>query len=239
MSDLPSESPRPGAGELSEGHSPIDESGAIADAGHGSHAVVSTKPSRRRRRGRALIEWGVVLAVALAAALAMRSFVLQPFFIPSGSMEPTLHIGDKVLVNKLSYHLHPVHFGNVIVFKKPAGDFTPGITYLIKRVVGLPGETLSSGPQGEIYVNGHLAAEPWLSAQAKAAPGPPICDPAAGYSHVDCTGNTLHLPPNEYYVMGDNRGNSEASRYIGPISGHLIIGEAFVIVWPISQIGSL
>ncbi|MGC8512454.1 MAG: signal peptidase I [Acidimicrobiales bacterium] len=196
-------------------------------------------PRRRRRRVRGLVEWAIVLGVALAAALVMRSFVIQPFFIPSGSMEPTLHVGDKVLVNKLSYDLHPVHFGNVVVFRKPAGDFTPGITFLIKRVVGLPGETLRSGPAGEIYVDGHLTAQPWLSAQAKLSPGPPICDPADGFSHVDCTGDTLHLPPNEYYVMGDNRGDSEDSRYIGPISGSSIIGEAFAIVWPLSQIGSL
>ena len=79
--------------------------------------------------------------MAVLAAILIRSFVVQPFYIPSGSMEPTLHVGDRVLVNKLSYDFHAVHRGDIVVFKKPPNDTSPGVKDLIKRVIGLPGET--------------------------------------------------------------------------------------------------
>ena len=82
--------------------------------------------------------------VAVVAAILIRSFVVQPFFIPSGSMEPTLKVGDRVLVNKLSYDFHSVHRGDIVVFTKPANDNSPGVKDLIKRVIGLPGETISA-----------------------------------------------------------------------------------------------
>src|SRR5579872_6565957 len=113
------------------------------------------------RPRRVVIEWVAVLAVAVIAAVLIRAFVLEPFFIPSGSMEPTLQVGDRVLVNKLSYDLHSIHRGDVVVFKKPANDFTPGIKDLIKRVIGLPGETIS-GENGAVYINGRRLKEPWL-----------------------------------------------------------------------------
>jgi signal peptidase I len=140
-------------------------------------------------------------------------------------MEPTLKIGDKVLVNKLSYDFHSVHRGDIIVFKKPPNDTTPGITDLIKRVIGLPGETIQSGPNGEIFINGQLIKQPWLTASAKANPGPPVPKTV--------------IPPGYYFVMGDNRGDSSDSREIGPIAKHLIIGRAFLLVWPLSRLGTL
>ena len=184
--------------------------------------------SATHRRGpsrRAIIEWVAILAVAVLAAVVLRAFIVQPYFIPSGSMEPTLKIGDKVLVNKLSYDFHPIHRGDIIVFKKPPNDFSVGITDLIKRVIGLPGETISSGPNGEVFINGALIKQPWLTAQAKANPGPPI--------------PRMVIPAGEYFVMGDNRGDSSDSRAIGPISKKLIIGRAFLVVWPLSRFGTL
>ncbi len=159
--------------------------------------------------------------VAIVAAILLRTFVIQPYYIPSGSMETTLMIGDKVLVNKLAYDFHPVHRGDVIVFRKPPNDYSPGIKDLIKRVIGLPGETISAA-NGSVYIDGRRLNEPWLPKGTTTAAFPPV-----------------HIPKGEYFVMGDNRGNSADSRVIGPISGNLIVGRAFLIVWPIGRINTL
>ncbi|HET9077829.1 MAG TPA: signal peptidase I [Acidimicrobiales bacterium] len=179
------------------------------------------RPPRRTRTRRAVLEWVAILVVAVLAAVVLRSFVVQPYFIPSGSMEPTLMIGDKVLVNKLSYDFHSVHRGDVIVFKKPPNDYSPGIKDLIKRVIGLPGETISARG-GSVYIDGRPLPEPWLPKGTTTANFAPV-----------------HVPAGDYFVMGDNRGNSADSRVIGPISGSLIVGRAFLIIWPVGRITTL
>jgi signal peptidase I len=176
---------------------------------------------RKRKSVRIAIEWGVILVVAVLAAILIRSFVVQPFYIPSGSMEPTLNVGDRVLVNKLSYDLHAVHRGDIVVFKKPANDTSPGVTDLIKRVIGLPGERIS-GQDGHVYINGHQLAEPWLPKGETTAPFP-----------------VTYIPAGDYFMMGDNRGDSADSRIIGPVAKSLFIGRAFLRVWPLSRIGTL
>lgn len=202
---------------MAEPQPPLEKESADDPAGT---EPAGPRPSRRPSR-RAIIEWGAVLVVAVVAAILLRTFVIQPYFIPSGSMESTLEIGDKVLVNKLSYHLHAVHRGDVVVFKKPPNDYGPNIKDLIKRVIGLPNETVSAHG-GQVYINGHELKEPWLPKGV-------------------VTGNfgPVHDPPGYYFVMGDNRSNSADSRVIGPIPGKLIVGRAFLIVWPLSQIGTL
>lgn len=182
------------------------------------------RAGRRSRARRTIIEWGAVLVVAILAALLLRSFVIQPYFIPSGSMEPTLKIGDKVLVDKLSYHLHSVHRGDIIVFKRPPNYADPGVKDLIKRVIGLPGETISGCDNGQVCINGKLLSEPWL---------PKKYAYTANFAPV-------HIPAGEYFVMGDHRSDSDDSRFqLGPISGKLIVGRAFLIVWPIGHISTL
>jgi signal peptidase I len=188
-----------------------------------SEPPVEPAPKPRNKRRRALVEWGVILVVALLAALLLRTFVIQPYFIPSASMEPTLMVGDKVLVNKLSYDLHPIHRGDVIVFKKPPDDNTPGIKDLIKRVIGLPGETIA-GRNGQIYINGKLLNEPWL----------PKVD-----RDTTSTFGPVQIPAGQYFVMGDNRADSSDSRVFGPITKSLVVGRAFIKVWPPSRIGTL
>jgi len=181
-------------------------------------------PRHARRRGpdrRAVLEWVAILAAAVLAAFLLRTYVVQPYYIPSASMYPTLKVGDKVLVNKLAYDFHPVHRGDVIVFRKPPGEYSANITDLIKRVIGLPGETISAHG-GSVYINGRKLAEPWLPRGVTTGAFGPV-----------------HIPKGDYFVMGDNRGDSEDSRAIGPISGKLIVGRAFLIVWPPSQIGTL
>jgi signal peptidase I len=188
-------------------------------------------------RGRGVVEWVAIVVVALLAAFGIKTWVVQAFVIPSGSMEPTILINDRVLVDKLAYDFHGVHRGNIIVFKKTPADTEAGdINDLIKRVIGLPGQTLRSGPDGQIYVDGKLIAQPWLTPAAQANPGPPICGSAPDLSRTDCVGAVLHLPKGEYYVMGDNRGDSDDSRYWGPVPSNLIVGQAFLRIWPLSRI---
>lgn len=182
-------------------------------------------PARRPdagRRGRSTLEWLGVVVLAVVVTLLVRSYVVEAYYIPSGSMEPTLHVGDRVLVNKLSYDLHSVHIGDIVVFSRPPTEQDAAIKDLIKRVVGLPGETIQSGPAGQVIIDGHAIAQPWLTPQDRAFPGPNIPKQTLG--------------PDEYYVLGDNRGNSADSRYIGPISGSLIVGKAELRVWPLTRL---
>jgi signal peptidase I len=180
--------------------------------------VAKDKP---HRTARVAIEWGAILVVAVVAAILIRSFVVQPFFIPSGSMEPTLKIGDRVLVNKLSYDVHSVHRGDIVVFTKPANDYSPGVKDLIKRVIGLPGETISA-QNGEVDINGRPLHESWLPRGVTTQNFGPVV-----------------IPPGRYFMMGDNRNDSADSRVFGPVSSHLFIGRAFALVWPLSRLGWL
>jgi signal peptidase I len=175
----------------------------------------------KHRPARVAIEWGAILVVAVVAAILIRSFVVQPFFIPSGSMEPTLKIGDRVLVNKLSYDFHSVHRGDIVVFTKPPNDFSPGVKDLIKRVIGLPGESISA-QNGEIDINGRPLHESWLPRGVTTQNFGPVV-----------------IPKGRYFMMGDNRGDSADSRVFGPVPSKLFIGRAFALVWPLSRLGWL
>ena len=170
---------------------------------------------------RSAVEWVVIVVAALLAALLIKTFLLQAFYIPSDSMNPTLVQRDRVLVNKLSYHFHDVHRGDIVVFKRPPGENDPNIKDLIKRVIGLPGETIE-GRDGQILINGRALKESYT---AKNSP------------LIDFT--PRQVPPGHFFVMGDNRGNSKDSRVFGPISKSLIVGRAFIRVWPLSHISLL
>jgi signal peptidase I len=183
---------------------PGDESDAAAE---------STRSSVR-----SAVEWVVIVVAALVAALLIKTFLLQAFYIPSDSMNPTLVQRDRVLVNKLSYHFHDVHRGDIVVFERPPGETDPKIKDLIKRVIGLPGDTVE-GRDGAILIDGRILREPYVAKNS------PMSDfPARA------------IPKGQYWVMGDNRGNSKDSRVFGPISKSLIVGRAFIRVWPISKI---
>lgn len=175
-------------------------------------------------------EWGVLLAASFGVALLLRTFLLQPFGIPSASMVPTLQIGDKVLVNKVSYDLHDVNRGDVVVFKTPPGMERAGVNNLIKRVVALPGETVE-GRDGRVYVNGRPLSEPYLPGEvrSKAFEG---CGPQSDR----CPGK---VPPGRYWVLGDNRQNSQDSTFFGTVDGTTIVGRAFVRWWPLGRLGML
>jgi signal peptidase I len=186
------------------------------------------KTMRRSRWGREAI---VVVLVALIVAVLIRTFAVQTFYIPSGSMEPTLKVGDRILVSKLSYHLHSVHRGDIVVFSRPPLENCGGaeVNDLVKRVIGLPGETISLY-KGNVYINGKKLAETWLPSSVSGVtyPGPA----GTTYSLV----KPFKIPKNDYFMMGDNRTESCDSRYWGPISRSLIVGKVEVRVWPVTDI---
>jgi signal peptidase I len=142
----------------------------------------------------------------------------QVFSVRSGPMETTIDIGDKVLVVT---RFATLGRGDLVVFKKPAGDYSPGVTDLISRVIGLPGETIS-GQGGSVYINSVLLTETWLPTGTTTAPFPPTT-----------------IPAGHYFVMGDNRGNSSDSRVIGPIAANLVVGVAVEIVAPADRVTAL
>ena len=176
-------------------------------------------PRNRQASGaRRLVEWALVIALGLLVAVVLRTFVIQAFYIPSGSMEPTLKPQDRILVNKLSYLFHPPREGNIVVFRKPPDVLLPSnIHDLVKRVIGLPGQTIWSS-DGQVYINGHRLAEPFL---------PP------GTKTYGLRRQTI--PAHDYFVMGDNRSNSEDSRAFGPIPRSFIVGQVVVRFWPLSR----
>ncbi len=177
-----------------------------------------------------VIEWAVILMAVLLCTVLLRTYVIQSFYIPSPSMVPTLDVGDRIMVNKLSYDFHGVHRGDIVVFKRPPLE-TQDFPDLVKRVVGLPGETIST-KDGQVYIDGKLLKEPWLP------PGPTSYTgalPDDEYPQFNMPG-PVTIPAGEYFVMGDNRTDSEDSRYFGPIPKSLIVGRAVAVVWPLSRI---
>jgi signal peptidase I len=223
-----------------------DES-AVATA-EGPPATGSRRRRRKRSQRREIVEWVVVIAGALLVAVVIKTFLFQAFYIPSTSMEPTLKVGDRVIVNKLSYRLHDPHRGDVVVFRRPA-DHAETVTVkacdghdvtitrsaalaeekvddLIKRVVALPGETIERRSDGHIYINGSLLNEPYV---ASSVATPPFSFDA----------QCITIPDHSVFVLGDNRSNSQASNYFGPIDDSLIVGRAFLRVWPIGSLGGL
>ena len=174
--------------------------------------------SSRKKQG---YEWLVLVAASLAVALVVRGFLIQAFYIPSESMVPTLVKNDRVLVNKLSYKLHDVHRGDIVVFKAPPGAATAQVKDLIKRVVGLPGETIE-GRNGSIFINGKPLDEPYLTPDVRSRDFPPE-----------------KIPPDKIYVLGDNRQDSRDSTFFHSIDENAIIGRAFVKIWPLNDIGLL
>jgi signal peptidase I len=191
--------------------------GRPAKPPHPPRAVVRRRQTRRRR-----LEWPLLIVFALVSAYLIRAYVVQTFYIPSASMHETLIEGDRVLVNKISYRVHDVHRGDVIVFTKPP-KLVADEDDLIKRVVGLPGETVE-GRGGKIYINGAPLTEPYVA---------PSCSVATSdFAPV-------RVPAGDLWVMGDNRCNSSDSRYFGVIGENTVVGRAFVLVWPVGRFSGL
>ena len=176
----------------------------------------------------AIREWITVIGVALLIAFVVRGFVLQQFYISGPSMESTMFQNNRVLVNKLSYRLHEIHRGDVVVFDRVTTD---GVEVqhddLIKRVIGVAGDSVSIA-NCVVSVNGNEVEEPYLNdydiAQANLEDRCRLPDMVS----------TI-VEPGHLFVMGDNRPQSFDSRMFGTIEEDLVVGRAFVIIWPLGS----
>jgi len=182
--------------------------------------------------GRLLREWGPVLFSAVVIALFVRLVLVQAYHIPSTSMVPTLERGDRVVVNRLSYQFGEVERGQVVVFAKPQG--TDGENDLIKRVVGLPGETIRF-VDDQVYIDGLRLEEPYLQQPDSTRPRLTI----PGCAQVTPSSDTCLVPAGHIFMMGDNRLGSSDSRVFGPIEIDTVVGRAFMRVWPLNNLGQL
>lgn len=191
-------------------------------------------PPPRNEAIRALREWGPVLIAAVVIALFTRLVLVQAYHIPSLSMSPTLDEGDRVIVNRLSYNFGEPERGQVIVFEKPPNQQSDA-NDLIKRVVGLPGETLQFR-DGEVYVDEMLVEEPYLAAQDSTRPR---SFSIPGCAQADPSPTECLVPDGYVFVMGDNRNGSQDSRSFGPIEQSTIVGRAFIVVWPFTDVNRL
>ena len=197
----------------------------LESSGSGSSSVAGARRQQKLGKIRSLREWATVIAGAIGLALLVRAFLLASFFIPSPSMLPTLKVGDRVLVNKLAYRLHPVHRGDVIVFERPP-ELTGAedVKDLIKRVIGLPGETVEFR-DNRILIDGRLLEEPYL--------------PVGTVTRAKTKGDKIVIPAGQVLVLGDNRENSRDGRFFGPFDQKLIVGRAFVLYFPLKDMGFL
>jgi signal peptidase I len=219
----------------------LERSSADDDAEDDHRIAEPAKKVKQRRIGSGgrLV---IIIVIAAIAAFGLRSYVVAPYYIPSASMEPTLHgcdgcNNDHVLVDKLSYHLHSVHRGDIVVFNRPKSWPANQVRekVLIKRVIGLPGDVLSlqQGSDGlDLYVNGQELSEPYVR---KACGAMTSLGPDGGPALT----KTAKVPSGDVFVMGDNRCNSLDSRTFGPIPQHDIVGRAFLIIWPLKRVHSL
>lgn len=169
---------------------------------------------------RIFFDWIVVVAVALLVAFLVRTFVIAHFVVEGESMYPTLDSGDRVFVNKLSYRLHDPNRGDVVVLHQITGATERD---LIKRVIGLPGETVEI-TNCTVFIDGRALDEPYLA--------PTASDPTTCGGDYELDGE---VPADHVFVLGDNRGGSQDSRALGTISEDDLVGRAFVVFWPRSN----
>jgi signal peptidase I len=199
---------------------------------HRSRNPIDRLTAGMPRGWRIAIDWAVTIIGAVAIVLAIKAWVVNPYRIPSSSMEPTLHcarpgsgclsrFSDRVLANRFIYHFRSPHRGDIIVFKTPPEaeqKCGAGGTF-VKRLIGLPGETVSE-KNGIIFIDGRRLTEPYVEP-----------------SRRDSQYGTWHVPDGRYFFMGDNRIQSCDSREWGSVPRSNIIGEVFAIYWPPNRIG--
>jgi signal peptidase I len=197
-----------------------------------------------------VLELVVIVVIALGLAIGIQAFIVKPYRIPSGSMLPTLHINQRILVDRIGNDFSSPKIGNIYVFHPPknyaegcadpnegensegqadprpcsVAQAQPSSQTFVKRVVGLPGDRISIR-RGKVILNGKPERAPYIAPCGDAS----SCNFPA----------TITVPAGEYYMMGDNRGESDDSRFWGPIRSSWIIGRAFFTYWPPDRIGTL
>jgi signal peptidase I len=207
-----------------------------------------TKP--KKSVAASVLELILVAAVALGLALVIQAFIVKPYRIPSGSMLPTLHIDQRILVDRIGTHFSSPNVGDIVVFHPPrnyaegcanpsegeeqtgqdssrpcgVAEAQPSSETFVKRVVGLPGDRIKI-LDGHVYRDGVRERDGYID---------PCHDAGA------CTfPSAITVPRGDYYMMGDNRGASDDSRFWGPVPKAWIIGKAFFTYWPLTRIGFL
>jgi signal peptidase I len=215
-------------------------------------ASLKERDEKRKSSTNSAIEFVVIIAVALGLAVGIQAFLVKPFRIPSPSMVPTLKVGQRVLVNRLGPHFGDPSRGDVVVFKPPRGadtqrcgiDTEPADGHpceqptpdqsknnFLKRVVGLPGDWIKV-QDNHAYISKSAAGpftqlkEPFIK---KGTPCDELCN----------LRKPIHVPAGHFFMMGDNRGESDDSRDWGPVPKKWIIGRAFFTYWPPDRIGTL
>lgn len=218
------------------------------------------KVKKHRSMTRQVAELPLLVLVAFLIAIVIKTFLVQAFFIPSGSMVPTLRVGDRVLVEKISYRLHGPERGDVIVFARDVLGPQPDVPWyqdarnflrelvglpvggeedFIKRVVGVSGDTIRYvGTPRRLYVNGEEVDQSFINRGVDRS-SPTLTDKDCKRLDMQVADNACRVPAGRVFVMGDNRGNSQDSRFLGPIEEDKIIGRAFVVIWPFSNLGTL
>ena len=237
---------------------------APADQARGQGQQQGAKKSagpQKSRSGSHFTELPVLVLLAFVIAVVIKTFVVQAFYIPSESMLPTLRTGDRVLVEKLGYHLSSPEVGDVIVFERASGLPEPDLPWYddtrnflreliglptaygaqdyIKRVVATGGDTFSyTGTPRKLTVNGHVVPQDFILGGTDRA--------SKVVTERDCrnlgmkpVAEGCEVPPDSLFVMGDNRSNSEDSRFIGVVPVDAVVGRAFVIVWPLDDVSGL
>jgi signal peptidase I len=203
----------------------------------------------RKSLASSAVELVAIIVVAIGLAIGIQAFLVKPYRIPSGSMEPTLSINQRILVDRIGMHFSSPQIGDIMVFHPPAdytsctdpgeGESVAGTAHgracdvqqrrestqtFVKRVVGLPGDRLQIR-NGHVYRNGVREKDGYVVA----CDGNPTCD----------FPGTIVVPKGDYYMMGDNRPDSEDSRFWGPVPRAWLIGKAFLTYWPLDRIGLL
>jgi len=186
------------------------------------------KGDKKASTSRTLLEYAVLAIVAIAVALLIQAFLVKPYRIPSESMENTLLIGDRVLVDRVSWRFSEPARGDIVVFHPPfAGPV------LIKRIIGMPGDEISLSGDS-VVIDGKPLAEPYVrKVGGQAVPTQPF-DNGLPWSLQE----PYTVPPDSYFMMGDNRIDSGDSREFGPVSRDQLVGNAFARYWPPARIGA-
>ncbi len=170
--------------------------------------------NRKKKIFKEFLIYALVVLAAVVSATLIRVFVIEPFIVPTPSMEQSLNVGDKVLINKLSYKFTSVKRGDIVAFHSSIEEKD-----LVKRVIAIEGDEITLTSEGEIYINGEKIIEEYLP----------------GSQNISYINQTVNIGEDKVFVMGDNRKNSLDSRFFGAISEKDIFGKFIIIYWPPSR----